>query len=144
MAYSKDLQEDKESVFDTFDTIVVCLVAMTGMVSDIMPNEKILRDAAKKGFSTATDLADWLVRELNIPFRESHKITGKIVRLAEKNKCTLSELDLESLKTIEGKITSSIFSTLEVESSVVSRDSFGGTSPSQVMLQIKEWKEILF
>ena len=144
LAYSKDLQEDKESVFDAFDTLLVCLVAMTGMVSDIRPNKKILHDAAKKGFSTATDLADWLVRELNIPFRESHKITGKIVRLAEKNKCALSELDLESLKAIEDKITSSIFSTLEVDSSVVSRDSFGGTSPSQVMFQIKEWKEILF
>ncbi len=144
LAYSKDLQEDKESVFDTFDTLLVCLVAMTGMVSDLQPNKKVLYDAAKTGFSTATDLADWLVRELNIPFRASHKITGKIVKLAETRKCALSDLDLESLKAIEDKITSNIFSVLEVDASVASRDSFGGTSPSQVMLQIKKWKANLF
>ena len=144
LAYSKDLQEDKESVFDTFDTLVVCLVAMTGMVSDLQPNQKALYDAAKTGFSTATDLADWLVRELNIPFREAHKITGKIVKLAETRKCAISDLDLDSLKAIEDKITSNIFSVLEVDASVASRDSFGGTSPSQVMLQIKKWKANLF
>ncbi|MDG2473700.1 MAG: argininosuccinate lyase [Paracoccaceae bacterium] len=144
LAYSKDLQEDKECVFDAFDTMSLCLIAMTGMVSDLKPNEKILRDAAKDGFSTATDLADWLVRELGIPFRESHNITGRIVKLAEKNKCKLIDLDLESLQTIEENISSKIFSVLTVEASVASRDSFGGTSPSQVRIQISKWKKRLF
>ena len=143
LAYSKDLQEDKECVFDTFDTMSVCLIAMTGMVSDLQPNKTILRNAAKAGFSTATDLADWLVRELGMPFRESHNITGKIVKLAEKNKCELINLDLESLKTIEEAISPEVFSALTVEASVSSRDSFGGTSPSKVRAEIKKWRKRL-
>ncbi len=144
LAYSKDLQEDKECMFDTFDTISICIVALTGMISDIQPNKEVLKDASKLGFSTATDLADWLVRELDIPFRRSHKITGEIVKLAEKKKCQLVDLDLKSLKTIENRITPSIFSALTVETSIASRDSFGGTAPSQVKLQIKRWKKELF
>ncbi len=143
LAYSKDLQEDKECIFDTFDTLSVCLIAMTGMVLDIKPNEDILRNAAKMGFSTATDLADWLVKNLDIPFRESHKITGEIVKLAEEQECELIDLDLGLLKTIETKITADIFSVMTVEASVVSRDSFGGTAPLQVQLQIEKWKERL-
>ncbi len=144
LAYSKDLQEDKECMFDTFDTILVCIVALTGMVSDMSPNKKVLKDAAGLGFSTATDLADWLVRELDIPFRKAHKITGKIVKLAEEKKCQLVDLDLKSLKTIETTIVPSIFSALTVDASVTSRNSFGGTAPLQVELQIKRWKSELY
>ena len=144
LAYSKDLQEDKECMFDTYDTILVCIVALTGMVSDIRPNKKVLKDAAKLGFSTATDLADWLVRELDIPFRKAHKITGEIVKLAEEKECQLVDLDLNSLKTIETAIVPSIFSALTVEASVKSRNSFGGTAPLQVELQIKRWKSELY
>ena len=143
LAYSKDLQEDKEYVFDAFDTMSLCIAAMTGMIEDINPNKEVLRDAAKDGFSTATDLADWLVQELGIPFRESHTITGKIVRLAEKKKCALVDLDLRSLKEIEDKITSSVFSALTVEASIASRDSYGGTAPLQVKAQIEKWKKRL-
>jgi argininosuccinate lyase len=144
LAYSKDLQEDKESVFDTFDTMSICLLAMTGMVSDMTPNTKVLKESAKSGFSTATDLADWIVRELGIPFREAHSITGSIVRLAENRECELKDLTLTDLKTIESKITSSIYSIMSVESSVSSRNSLGGTAPSQVIIQLKKWKKKLF
>ncbi len=143
LAYSKDLQEDKEAIFDTYDTMALCLSAMGGMISDIKPNPKTLLEASKIGFSTATDLADWLVKELKIPFRESHKITGAIVKLAEKKRCELSALDLKSLKTIENKISNNVFLALSVESSVKSRNSLGGTSPSQVQIQINEWKKKL-
>ena len=143
LAYSKDLQEDKESVFDTFDTISVCLIAMTGMVSDMKPNQVILKESAKLSFSTATDLADWLVRKLSIPFRDAHRMTGEIVKLAEKKQCGLLDLDIPSLKIIDDRITSEVFSALTVEASVASRDSFGGTSPSQVQAQIEKWKEKL-
>ena len=144
LAYSKDLQEDKESVFDTFDTISVCLVAMTGMVMDMTPNKMVLKESAKTGFSTATDLADWIVRELGVPFREAHNITGSIVRLAENRNCELKDLPLTELQSIESKITVSIYSIMSVESSVRSRNSFGGTSPVQVEIQLKEWKRKLF
>ena len=144
LAYSKDLQEDKESAFDTFDTMSMCLIAMAGMVDDMTPNKNILKESAKSGFSTATDLADWIVRELNIPFREAHSITGAIVRLAESKKCQLEDLPLTELKSIESKITMSIYSIMSVESSVSSRNSFGGTAPDQVLAQLKEWKKKLF
>ena len=144
LAYSKDLQEDKESVFDTFDTMSICLVAMTGMMSDMTPNKNVLQDSAKTGFSTATDLADWIVRELDIPFREAHSITGSIVRLEKTKKCELEDLALVDLQAIESKITSSIYSIMSVESSVSSRNSFGGTAPSQVTVQLKKWKKKLF
>ena len=144
LAYSKDLQEDKECVFDAFDTMSICLIAMTGMVLDMTPNKNVLKESAKSGFSTATDLADWIVRELGIPFREAHRITGSIVRLAENKKCELEDLPLNELKFIESKITASIYSVMSVESSVNSRNSFGGTAPSQVVVQLKEWKKKLF
>ena len=144
LAYSKDLQEDKESVFDTFDTISICLAVMTGMVLDMTPNKSVLKDSAKSGFSTATDLADWIVKELGIPFREAHSITGSIVLLAENRKCELKDLTLSDLQTIESRITSSIYSIMSVESSVNSRNSYGGTAPSQVRVQLKEWKKRLF
>ena len=144
LAYSKDLQEDKESMFDTFDTMLLCLVAMTGMVADIRPNKTVLKESAKSGFSTATDVADWIVRELGIPFRKAHSITGSIVRLAEDRECELKDLALNELKNIESEITSSIYSIMSVESSVNSRNSLGGTSSSQVMIQVKKWKKELF
>ena len=144
LAYSKDLQEDKESVFDTFDTMSICLIAMTGMVGDMTPNKIVLKESAKGGFSTATDLADWIVRELGIPFRKAHRITGSIVRLAENRKCELYDLSLTELKSIESKITQSIYSVMSVESSVASRNSLGGTAPFQVLAQLKRWREKLF
>ena len=116
---------------------------MTGMVSDMKPNEKILLEAANQGFSTATDLADWLVKELKIPFRKSHEITGKIVELADRSGCNLIDLDLASLKSIEDRITEKIFSVLTVDASVTSRNSYGGTSPAQVEAQVKLWKKRL-
>ena len=144
LTYSKDLQEDKECVFDTFDTILLCLVAMTGMVSDMEPNKNILKESAQLGFSTATDLADWLVKKLGIPFRDSHRLTGAIVKLAEKRRCELKDLDLHSLQGIEHRINNDIFSILSVEESVASRDSLGGTAPPQVKAQIEKWKKRLF
>ena len=144
LAYSKDLQEDKEAVFDTFDTMVICLTAMRGMVDDIEANRDVMKEAAKLGFSTATDLADWLVRELEIPFREAHKLTGSIVSLAEKKNCRLEDLDLKTLQDVEQRITPSIYSVLGVEESINSRNSYGGTSFSQVESQLQRWKEKLF
>lgn len=144
LAYSKDLQEDKEAVFDTFDTIVLCINAMTGMIEDIRPNKEVLKFAACAGFSTATDLADWLVKELNIPFREAHGITGHIVLLAEEKNCELKDLDLDSLQSVESRINSSVYSILRVEESIASRDSFGGTAPQQVEFQVSNWKKRLF
>jgi argininosuccinate lyase len=116
---------------------------MTGMILDMTPNNDILSDSAKSGFSTATDVADWIVRELGVPFREAHRITGCIVRLAEERKCELKDLALNDLKAIENRITSSIYSIMSVESSVNSRDSFGGTAPIQVKAQLKKWKKRL-
>jgi len=132
LAYSKDMQEDKEAVFDAVESTLLCIEATTGMISDMKANAAKMKKAAAKGYSTATDLADWLVRELGIPFRNSHHITGQIVKLAEKKKCRLDELDLADMKKIEPEITEKIFSVLSVENSVSSRKSFGGTAPANV------------
>ena len=143
LAYSKDLQEDKEKVFDSSDTIILSIKAMVGMVNDLKPKVTNLRRAADSSFSTATDLADWLVKEIKLPFREAHGITGKIVKIADKNRCKLSELDLETLKTIDSRITKDIFRVLTVDQSVKSRKSFGGTAPDQVKKQVEFWKKKL-
>ena len=144
LAYSKDLQEDKEAVFDCFDTMVVCISAMRGMVGDIKTNKTAMKRAASAGFSTATDLADWLVKELGKPFREAHRITGSLVKLAEERNCQLDELDLETMQEIEEGISSSVYSVLGIDASITSKTSFGGTSYNEVENQLNKWKERLF
>ncbi len=130
LAYSKDMQEDKEPVFDSVDSITLCLKAMIGMVDDMIVNTENMLHHAKQGYSTATDIADYLVRELNIPFRDSHHITGRIVVLAEEKNCYLNELSIQELQSVEPKIKENIFDILSVESSVKSRTSFGGANGS--------------
>lgn len=143
LAYSKDMQEDKEAVFGAAETLELCLAAMTGMVSDMHVNTIAMKKAAGAGFSTATDLADWLVRELNIPFREAHHITGKAVALAEANKCGLEKLALSDLQSLHKGINEQVFSVLTVEKSVRSRTSFGGTAPGEVKRQVRYWRKRL-
>jgi len=143
LTYSKDMQEDKEQVFDAADNLMLGLAAMTGMVADMTANREALRTAAASGFSTATDLADWLVRSLNLPFREAHHVTGTLVALAEKKGCDLPELPLEEMNAVHPGITDEVFSVLGVENSVRSRMSYGGTAPDQVRAQIARWKEVL-
>lgn len=143
LAYSKDMQEDKEPLFDAVKSIRICILAMSGMIEDLKVNEGKMMQAAKSGFSTATDLADWLVKNLGIPFRKCHHITGQIVKLAEDKNCDLSDLSLKEMQKIEAGITADIFSVLTVENSVNSRVSFGGTSGIVVEKAIKKAKSEL-
>jgi argininosuccinate lyase len=143
LAYSKDMQEDKAIVFEAFEALDLGLRAMTGMIADLEPERERMRDAAGAGFSTATDLADWLVRELNLPFREAHHITGAAVKQAEALGVDLAHLPLEELKRLEPRITEAVYKVLSPEASCASRTSYGGTAPSQVRAQIKRWKERL-
>ena len=143
LTYGKDMQEDKESVFDAAETLDLMLAAMTGMVSDMTVNAAAMKKAAGSGHATATDLADWLVRTLGLPFREAHHVTGRAVALAEEKKVGLEKLSLEDLQSINPGITSDIFSVLAVQNSVKSRTSFGGTAPSEVRKQIRAWKKRL-
>ena len=129
LAYSKDMQEDKEQVFDAADSLMLALAAMTGMVTDMTANRENLAAAAGSGFSTATDLADWLVRVLGLPFREAHHITGSLVALAETKGCDLPDLSLDDMQSAHAAITSDVFGVLGVENSVNSRLSYGGTAP---------------
>ncbi len=139
LAYSKDMQEDKEPAFAALDTLSLMLAAMTGMVMDMEPNAAAMRKAAGAGYATATDLADWLVRKLDMPFRDAHRITGQIVALAEERGIGLSRLALEQMQEIEPRISDDIFSVLSVPNSVKSRKSFGGTAPSNVRKQARNW-----
>lgn len=143
LAYSKDMQEDKEVAFDAFDSLGLALAAMTGMINDLKVNREAMRDAAGSGFSTATDLADWLVREANVPFRDAHHITGSAVAKAEEKGCDLDGLTIEDLKEVDERIDSRVFKVLSVENSVKSRTSYGGTSPKNVREQVARWKEKL-
>ncbi|MCH2395476.1 argininosuccinate lyase [Oceanibaculum sp.] len=143
MTYGKDMQEDKEPVFMVRDTLDLCISAMTGMVRDLTANRQAMRDATLPGFATATDLADWLVQNLNIPFREAHHITGHMVKLAEDNGVDLSELSLEQMHGVEPRITQEVFEVLGIDNSVRSRVSYGGTAPARVLEQAKLWKERL-
>jgi argininosuccinate lyase len=143
LTYSKDMQEDKEQVFDAADNLFLALAAMDGMVRDMMPNRENLAMAAGTGFSTATDLADWLVRILNMPFREAHHVTGVLVALAEKKECDLPDLSLFDMQAVHDGITKDVFEVLGVHNSVASRTSYGGTAPSQVRTQLSRWKELL-
>ena len=143
LAYSKDMQEDKEQVFDAADNLMLALAAMEGMVRDMTARRDVLAAAAGAGFSTATDLADWLVRVLGLPFREAHHVTGSLVALAEKNGCDLPDLTLDQMKTAHDGITNDVFGVLGVENSVNSRTSYGGTAPEQVRAQVARWKDSL-
>ena len=143
LAYSKDMQEDKEAVFDAAESLELALAAMTGMVADLTVNDKAMRKAAGSGYSTATDLADWLVRELGIPFREAHHVTGRAVALAEGKGTALERLSLDDLRSIHAGITDAIFDVLTVSKSAASRKSFGGTAPQEVRRQIRFWKKKL-
>jgi argininosuccinate lyase len=143
LAYSKDMQEDKPPVFEAFDALDLALSAMTGMVGDLTPNRERMAAAAGSGFSTATDLADWLVRELGMAFRDAHHVTGRAVKLAEQKGIGLAELSLSELQGLEAAVTEGVYSVLTPEASCASRVSYGGTAPSQVRAQIARWKELL-
>ena len=140
LAYSKDLQEDKEPVFDSSKNVKNCLLNMIGIIKSLKINKNKMLKALQKGFPTATDLADYLVTYLNIAFRDAHKITGKIILLAEKQNCSLDELSLEDLKSIEPKIDSNIMKSISINSSILKKTSFGGTSPRLVLKAISDAK----
>ncbi|AGA64204.1 Argininosuccinate lyase [Liberibacter crescens BT-1] len=143
LSYSKDMQEDKEQLFDAAATLELIILAMTAMISDMTIHEEHMKKAARLNHSTATDLADWLVKHAELPFREAHHITGLIVALAEERHCNLEELPLQDLKKISSSITSSVYEILTAEHSASSRNSFGGTSPVEVYKQIKYWRKKL-
>jgi argininosuccinate lyase len=141
LAYGKDLQEDKEPVFDAADSLALCLAAMGAMITGMTVDRDRLEAAAGVGHATATDLADWLVRRLDLPFREAHRAASQAVRCAEQRGVGLAELDLEDLRAIEPRITAKVFKVLSVERSVASRTSFGGTAPARVREAIQAAKE---
>jgi argininosuccinate lyase len=143
LAYSKDMQEDKEPAFDAIDALSLAIAAMTGMASDMEPATENMAAAAGSGFSTATDLADWLVRVLAMPFRDAHHVTGTLVALAEKKTCALDELTLEDMQGVEPNITREVFKVLTPHASASSRKSLGGTAPSNVKREAKRWLKIL-
>jgi argininosuccinate lyase len=140
LAYSKDMQEDKEPAFDALDSLSLALAAMTGLVDDMEPDRcKPCGRRRATGFSTATDLADWLVRALGMPFREAHHVTGALVALADGKGVDLADLELAEMTSVEPRITDEVFSVLTVEASVASRTSFGGTAPDNVRREAERW-----
>ena len=143
LTYSKDMQEDKEPAFDAFDNMSLAIAATAGMVRDMAPSAEEMRKAAAAGFSTATDLADWLVRTLKMPFREAHHVTGSLVALAETEGCDLPELPLKLMQSVEPRITRDIYKVLTVENSVASRTSYGGTAPKNVRKEARRWLKLL-
>ncbi len=143
LAYGKDMQEDKEGLFDAAETLALALAATAGMVRDMRADTARMRAAAGEGFSTATDLADWLVRELRLPFRDAHHVTGRLVALAEARGCDLAALPIEEMRRIEPRITPAVYDVLTVEASVASRRSYGGTAPENVRRMAREWQERL-
>ncbi|CAN5245771.1 argininosuccinate lyase [soil metagenome] len=143
LTYAKDMQEDKEPFFDAFESLALSIAAMTGMVGDMEPNVPAMRKAAGAGYATATDLADWLVRTLGMPFREAHHVTGQIVAAAERRGVTLDKLPLEDMRAIETRITTDVYSVLGVRESVKSRKSYGGTAPENVRRDARRWPKRL-
>ncbi|MDK9721197.1 MAG: argininosuccinate lyase [Rhodospirillales bacterium] len=141
LAYSKDMQDDKEPVFEAADTLELVLAAMAGMVADMTVNKERMKAAAGAGFATATDLADWLVQHLNMPFRQAHHVTGRIVKLAEEKGCGLEAMALADMQAVEAGITQDVFGVLTVDRSVDSRTSFGGTAPANVRKAVQAAKE---
>ncbi|MBB4303589.1 argininosuccinate lyase [Rhodobium orientis] len=143
LAYSKDMQEDKEQVFDAMETLSLSLAAMAGMIRDMEPENRYMRRSANAGYSTATDLADWLVREVGMPFREAHHVTGRAVAAAAEKKVSLDKMTLEDLQAIDSRFTDDIFNFLSAANSVKSKTSYGGTSPQNVRMAAKEWLALL-
>ena len=143
LAYSKDMQEDKAPVFRAVDDVTLCLAAIVGMVEDLQPDRDAMAAAAAQGFSTATDLADWLVRELGLPFRQAHHVTGTVVRIAEEKNLPLNALPLEDMQAVEPRITGDVFSVLSPAASAASRTSYGGTAPANVRAAIGAAREHL-
>jgi argininosuccinate lyase len=139
LTYSKDMQEDKEGTFDAVQTLSLCLAAMAGMVRDMAPDLKVMKKAAGMGYATATDLADWLVRVLKMPFRDAHHVTGRLVGIASAKGVGLEKLSLAEMQAVEPKITQAVFAVLGVEQSVKSRVSYGGTAPANVKRQARRW-----
>ncbi len=143
LAYSKDMQDDKPPVFEAAGLLGLSIAAMTGMIADCTFDTARMRQAAELGYATATDLADWLVREADIPFREAHHITGAAVKLAESKGCALDALSLAELQAIDGRIGNAVFEALSVDASVASRNSYGGTAPERVRQQVTEARKVL-
>jgi argininosuccinate lyase len=143
LAYAKDMQEDKEGVMDALGALTLSIAAMTGMIRDMEPDIVRMKKMAGEGYTTATDLADWLVRTLKMPFRDAHHVAGRIVARAAEQNVPLHRLPLADLLAIEPKITDDVFSVLSVASSVKSRMSYGGTAPKNVRMQAKRWLRLL-
>src|SRR5713101_6093158 len=143
LAYQKDMQEDKQGAMEAFGALSLAIRAMTGMVADLVPDEARMKAAAGEGYATATDLADWLVRTLKMPFRDAHHVTGRIVAMASKAGVPLHELPLKDMQAVEPKITAEVIAVLSVEASVKSRTSYGGTAPKNVLAQAKAWRKRL-
>jgi argininosuccinate lyase len=143
LAYQKDMQEDKQGAMEAFGALSLAVRAMTGMVADIVPDEPKMKAAAGEGYATATDLADWLVRTLKMPFRDAHHIAGRIVGEASSKGVPLHELPLKEMQAIEPKITGEALAVLSVEASVKSRTSYGGTAPKNVLAQARAWAKRL-
>jgi argininosuccinate lyase len=141
MAYAKDMQEDKEAVFLAADALALSVAAMTGMAADLEPDAARMRAALEKGFPTATDLADWLVREAGLPFRDAHHVTGRIVGLAAERGCGLAELPLADMQAVEPRIDDRVYPVLAVDSAIASRTSYGGTAPERVRAAAKAARE---
>jgi argininosuccinate lyase len=139
MAYAKDMQEDKEGTFDALSTLSLMLAAMTGMIADMTPDTKAMKKAAGAGYATATDLADWLVRSLNMPFREAHHVTARLVGIASARMIGLEKLSLSDMRSVDPRIHDGVFAVLGVDKSVKSRTSYGGTAPQQVRSQARRW-----
>jgi len=143
LAYGKDMQEDKVPLFDAFDALELSLLSMAGMVRDLTPNAETMAAAAGAGYATATDLADWLVRTLGLPFREAHHLTGAAVKAAEADGLDLADLPLAALQALDPRITAGVYDVLTPRASAASRTSYGGTAPDQVLAQVARWQEIL-
>ncbi|CAK9039292.1 Argininosuccinate lyase (ASAL) (Arginosuccinase) [Durusdinium trenchii] len=139
LAYAKDMQEDKAATFEGFDALALALAATAGMINDMTPHRDAMKEAATRGYSTATDIADWLVRALNTPFRDAHHVTGAIVALAERKGVTLDKLSLADMRSIDPRITQDVYSVLSVEASAASRVSYGGTAPDNVKREANRW-----
>jgi len=143
LAYGKDMQEDKVPTFDAFDALELSVLAMSGMIEDMTPREAAMAAAAGAGHATATDLADWLVRTLDMPFRQAHHVAGSAVKRADELGCELAAVPLADLQRLEPRVTMAIYAVLTPAASVASRTSYGGTAPTQVRAQIARWKEML-
>jgi argininosuccinate lyase len=141
LAYSKDMQDDKEPVFEAADTLELCLAAMTGMIADLTVDKDRMAGAAGAGFTTATDIADWLVQRADVPFRQAHHITGRVVKMAEEKGCGLEDLSLAELQSVDERIAEDIFTRLSPAASAASRTSFGGTAPSRVAKAVQAARE---